>query len=280
MIFGAYTWLNRDASDVGGAERTIRITEQQVNWLVETWTRQWQRSPTDTELQGLITDYLREELLAREARALELDRDDTVVRRRLAQKMDFMLEDTARLAEPTDADLRAIYDADLARFRTPPRWSFVQVYFSPDKRGKQADADARKALEQLRRRGQGADLARIGDALLLPAGLTNVDEQVSASQFGAEFARAVGAIAPGTWQGPIKSGYGLHLVLVTERTEGRQLSLEEARTDLMDLWQRKQEAAAKNAYFSGLLTKYDVLATDSVKPLLAPALATLRGTAP
>ncbi len=247
LTFGSYAWINRGASDAGGADRAILITEQQVNWLVETWKRQWQRPPTEAELQGLFVDYLREELLAREARGLELDRDDTVVRRRLAQKMDFMLEDTARLVEPKDADLRAIYDADLARFRTQARSTFVQVYFSPEKRGNRADADARKALDQLRRRGPDADLTRIGDALLLPAGLTNVDEQVIASQFGADFARAVGAIAPGMWQGPIKSEYGLHLVLVTERSEGRQLSLEEARSDLVDLWQRKQEVTAKNA---------------------------------
>src|SRR3954452_20966186 len=103
LLFASYTWLHRGRADAGGGERTVRITEREVSWIVETATRQWQRPPTPAELRGLLSDYLREELLSREARELELDRDDTVVRRRLAQKMTFFLEDTTRQVAPSDA---------------------------------------------------------------------------------------------------------------------------------------------------------------------------------
>ena len=279
LLFGAYAWLNRGGTGAGSAERTVRIGEREVAWLAETWMRQWQRAPTASELQGLVADHLREELLAREARELELDRDDTIVRRRLAQKMTFLLEDTARLGEPTEAELRALYDTQRARFDTPARSSFLQVYFNPEKRGARADEDARRTLSRLAKSGARADVAVLGDPSLLPAELADTDEQAIASQFGAGFARAVAALAPGTWQGPIESGFGLHLVRVTARQEARPRPLEEVRSQLVEEWRRGREAKAKQANFTGLLRKYDVQVAESVLPLVGPVLATVQGGA-
>src|SRR5204862_8162873 len=112
--------------------------EQEVNWIVETATRQWSRAPSEAELHSLVAEYLREELLSREARELELDRDDTIVRRRLAQKMTFFLEDTARQLVPPDAELRTLYEAKRASFDEPARASFVQAYFGREKHGGRA----------------------------------------------------------------------------------------------------------------------------------------------
>ncbi len=279
LLFGAYAWLNRGDTGAGSAVRTVRITESEVAWLAETWTRQWQRAPTHNELQGLVADYLREELLAREARSLELDRDDTVVRRRLAQKMTFFLEDTTRLAEPTEAELRALYDLQRVRFETPARSSFVQIYFSPEKRGERASEDARQTRARLDHSSATGDIEDLGDRSLLPGELVDADEQAISSQFGAEFARAVAALAPGAWQGPIESGFGLHLVRVTARQETRPRSFEEARTELVAEWRREREAKAKEVYFAGLLRKYDVQVAASVQALLGPALVAVRAEA-
>lgn len=277
VLFAAYAWLNRDESAASDADLTIQITERELTWLVDTSTRMWQRPPSENELQGLVAEYLREELLAREARELELDRDDTIVRRRLAQKMNFILEDTARLASPTDADLRARFDADPARFRTAARSSIHQVYFSTGKRGDRAAAEARQALDQLRGGVGAVDPAELGDASLLPQVLVDAGESAIAGHFGAGFARAVGAMVPGEWQGPIESEFGVHLVLVTARDEGKPRAFEEVRADLLEEWRREQDAAAKNAYFAGLLRKYDVQATAATQHLLGPALSLLQG---
>jgi parvulin-like peptidyl-prolyl cis-trans isomerase-like protein len=275
LLFAAYAVLNRGES-LSGADRTIRITERELAWLTDTSARAWQRAPDESELQGLVAEYLREELLAREARALELDRDDTVVRRRLAQKMSFILEDTARLASPTEADLRARFDAGRARFRSTPQSTFRQVYFSAAKRGGRAAPDARLALDQLMRGGK-VDPAALGDASLLPLTLADADEQTIAGRFGAGFAHAVAKIEVGAWQGPIESEFGLHLVRLTARDEGRPRAFEEVRAQLLDEWRREQDAATKSAYFAGLLRKYDVQATAPAQPLLGPALALLAG---
>ncbi len=275
LLFGAYAWLNRGAGEDSG--RSILITEREVAWLTETWSRQWQRPPTATEMQGLVADYLRETLLEREARALELDRDDLIVRRRLAQKMDFILADTARIVEPTDADLRALYEADRARFVVPPVISFATLFFSTDKRGDRAVADARDALVRLSRTGAGADPDSMGDASLLPDAMQDADELAIAGVFGQAFAEAVIALEPGAWHGPVESAFGLHLVRVTDRRDAEPRSFESVRTVLAEEWQRRKEADAKQGYFRELLDRYDIEATDSVRPLIDPALATLRG---
>ncbi len=277
LLFGAYAWLNRGSGE--HSDRSISITEREITWLTETWSRQWQRPPTEAEMQGLIADYLRETLLEREARALELDRDDLIVRRRLAQKMDFILADTARLAEPTDAELRALYDADRARFDVPPAISFTMLFFSAEKRSDRAAADARDVLARLLKAGAGVAPGSIGDATLLPDGMQDVDEQAIAGVFGDAFAKAVIALPAGTWQGPVESAFGLHLVRVTERRDAQPRPFEAVRTMLAEDWQRRGEQAAKEAYFKGLLDRYDIVATDSVRPLIDPALAKLRGEA-
>jgi hypothetical protein len=279
ILFGVYAWLSRAETDSGDLDRTIQITEREVAWLTETWTRQWQRPPDDRELQGLVTDYLREELLAREARALELDRDDVVVRRRLAQKMNFILEDTARLAAPTDEQLRALYEADRARFDAPATVSFVSVFFSSDKRGDRAAKDAEALLARLSATGASAEPGNAGDSTLLPGELLDADEQTVSGDFGAEFAKSVMTLPPGEWHGPVTSTFGQHLVRVTERRESAARPFDAIRGALVEEWRRRGEADAKELYFKSLLERYDIEATDSVRPLIDPGLATLRGPA-
>ena len=124
-LFGAYALLGRRHHAEGpAAVESVRITEADIAWLRETWARQWQREPNDRELRGLLADYLKEEILSREARALGLDRDDVIVRRRLAQKMTFLVEDTAQISDPADEDLRRTYDAHPERFQESARITF------------------------------------------------------------------------------------------------------------------------------------------------------------
>ncbi|HSO46879.1 MAG TPA: peptidyl-prolyl cis-trans isomerase, partial [Rhizobiaceae bacterium] len=139
LLFAAYAWLNRGGAD---EPRVVHITAAEVTWLKESWTRQWQRPPSEQELRGLVTDYLKEELLAREAKEMGLDEDDTIVRRRLAQKMAFLVQDTARLAEPGEEVLRRFYDARRAQYQAQARISFMQLYF-------ETEAAARRALGEL-----------------------------------------------------------------------------------------------------------------------------------
>jgi len=248
----------------------IVVSQGRMRSLAEPFNRLWGRPPTQEELAGLVRDYIREEVMYREALALGLDRNDTIVRRRLAQKMTFFLEDTARLAEPTNEELRRIYDADLKRFQTPARISFVQIYFNRDRRGEQSMADAKKVLAELSKSGVLTDAAEFGDRSLLEPEFADTDEQAVASQFGAEFARAVFALEPGRWHGPIESSYGLHFVRVNRQQPSRTLDFVEVRNKVTEEWQHRHQQTANEKFFTTLLQKYDVVVDEDLKSLVGP----------
>ncbi|MDH3772379.1 MAG: peptidyl-prolyl cis-trans isomerase, partial [Nitrospirota bacterium] len=152
-----------------GPERADRIVVSagDITQMATLWSRRWQRPPTPSELDGLVKARIREEVLYREALALGLERDDTIVRRRMAQKMEFLLEDLAPLGEPTDAELDGFLQDNAERFRQPSRYSFTHVYLSTDKRGDQAVQDARFLLDDLSTQGKDADPHAVSDPVML-----------------------------------------------------------------------------------------------------------------
>ena len=144
LLFAGYTLINRGETDTSPTD-PVRVGEGEVLWLKETFANQWQRQPTGEELGGLVAGLLEEELLAREAKTLGLDQNDTIVRRRLAQKLAFLVDDTSRVAEPNEEDLRQFYATNAERFRVEPRLSFTQIFFNPTRR-QHAETDAKAAL--------------------------------------------------------------------------------------------------------------------------------------
>lgn len=256
LIFAVYTWLDRAPAH---GPRMVRVTAAEVNWLKETWVRQWQRPPDDQELRGLVTNYLQEQLLAHEARELGLDENDTVVRRRLAQKMEFLVQDTARLAEPGEDELRQVYAAHRDNYTTPVHISFHQIYFKHE-------AGARQGLKAL----QTADTSDAGDPILLERQYIRTDLETVTSLFGPNFAERVFTLESGPWQGPIESGYGFHLVRISERVPAEPRPFEEVRNQVVNEWHRSQQAKIQAQFFSELLKKYDIIVDESVKPLMGP----------
>ena len=268
VLFGAYAWLNPAARNTDTGPRQVRIGAGEVRWLTETWVRQWHREPTPEELRGLVMNLLKEELLSREAREMRLDENDTIVRRRLAQKLEFLLHDTVRLAEPTEDDLRRFYEAYPDRFRTEARASFTQVYFSRERR-KDAAMDATATLARLSS-ATPAGTEEMGDRLLIEAEFRDADEQAVASAFGPDFARAVFALPRGAWQGPIESGYGLHLVRVANAEPARRREFAEVRAQVLERWGEQQQRESEERYLARLMEKYHVVIDESVKSFVGP----------
>src|SRR5262245_27463390 len=270
-LFGAYTLMNRAAEkpNVGKAPQ-IRVNAGDIQWLTENWTTQWQRPPTPEELRGLIADYLNEQLLAREARALGLEDNDVIIRRRLAQKLTFLIDDTMRRAEPTESELEQFYAANTQRFRSGARISLRHIYFSP--RRADAHSDALQTLKLLLTADGIPPIAELGDRLLIQPELHDETEQSLSNAFGRGFARAVLALDTDVWSGPIESGYGFHLVHVSTLQAGKLPPLTEVRARVVEEWKREQEQLAKERYLAELRKKYDIVFDDDAKALVAPAL--------
>jgi len=256
LLFIAYAWLDRGDSDT---PRVVRISAAEVEWLKQAWSRQWQRPPNDTELRGLLTDYLKETLLAREAQQLGLDDNDMVVRRRLAQKMKFLVEDTARLAEPEETVLRQYYDDRRAHYQKPASISFAQLYFK-------TESSAREALQVLANNPS----AELGEPTLLPPELEQADGQTVTNLFGQQFAAQLFALEENSWQGPMISAYGFHLVKINALQAAQLRAFNEVRPQVLEDWYRTEQDRANEQFFAALLTKYDVVIEESVKPLIGP----------
>ena len=240
-------------------EGKIVVTRGKVEQLVTGFSRTWQRSPTQEELDGLVEDSIREEVLYREALAMRLDKDDTIVRRRMRQKLEFLTEDTAAAAPSTDADLQGWLDKHPGKFRVEPTLAFSQVYFNASHAGDNASAAASKVLAQLDSAGESVAAAELGDTTMLPHQfpLSRVDE--IASVFGDEFARRVAQLEGGRWIGPIQSGYGWHIVYVSERTEGRPKPLSEVRDAVQRDWLAARRKEIIDATYSKMREKYAVI---------------------
>jgi hypothetical protein len=269
-VFG----LTRDRAGEAREGRELVVTQGRIESLAATFARAWQRPPTQPELDGLIRDYVREEIAAREAAALGLDQDDTIIRRRLRQKLEFVADDLVAQIEPTDDDLRAYLTAHPDDFRLEGRVTFDQIFLDPGRRGDRLAADAAALLTQLSRPGS-AGAATMGDSLLLDHTFEGLPPSQVAAQFGDRFAAAITSLPVGQWHGLIESGYGAHLVLVRERTEGRLPDLDEVRHVVKREWAAARRAEATDRFYESLLERYAVTIEEP-----APKKESLAGTAP
>lgn len=251
---------------LGGSKQRIVVGAGQIAQLEAGFAKTWQRPPTDAELKDMIGEWVREEVATREAMALGLDRDDTVIRRRLRQKFEFMAEDALDAAPPTDAELQAFLDTYPDNFRREPRLSFRQVMLDPQRRGAALADDARELLARLQAADPAADLGALGDSRLLPEGLEGAPLREVARLFGEEFAGALLKVEPGRWAGPVRSGYGVHLVRVDARDEGGLPALADVRPLVERDYMAERRQRALDARYAQLLERYRVV----VEPRAAP----------
>ncbi len=254
-IFVVYGLVSEQA---GGKLGHITVTQGKIDNLTATFGRIWQRPPTEKELEDLIQDYIREEVFYREALALGLDRDDTIIRRRLRQKMEFVFEDFAAQEEPRDDELRAYLGSHPEAFAIEPRFTFRQVYLDPQRRGAHLAQDVDRLLVELQQAGDNANLAVFGDTLLLAHDFEHTSATEVRTVFGEPFAADLSALTPGQWQGPVPSGYGVHLVYLGERTEGRIPELPEVRDAVRREWTNARRVEAHEAFYQRLHQRYTV----------------------
>ena len=255
LLFLCTQWLG---GSVGPGSNRIVITRGLIDHLASGFVGTWQRPPTEVELKGLIDDYIKEEIAAREAAALGIDRDDTIIRRRLRQKLEFLFADETPATPITDAELSAWLNRHPDSFRVEPKVAFRQVAVRPDRHGSSLRADTEKLLAKLRAGGPDAAIEHMGDASMLPAEQPLEPLYDVARDFGEDFAKDLLKIEPGHWEGPIESPYGLHLVLVRERVAGAKPALQEIRPVNEREVQTERRKAQMQAMYDRLLDKYSV----------------------
>ena len=251
-LFVAFSFLsNRDETSRGA----IVVSAGKIEHLSALFERTWQRPPIRDELEALINDYIREEAAYREGMAVGLDRDDTIIRRRIRQKLEFIAEDLVGQVEPNDDELAAYLAANPDRFRVDPTLTFRQIYFN---RGESVENDARKLLTTLNG-DPSLDASQHGDRILLEHGYAELSLRDVANLFGPQFATAIVNLELGAWQGPVESGYGTHIVFVDKRIEGRLPELSEIRSHVLLEWDNARRQEASEDFYSELIERYETV---------------------
>ena len=274
LAIGAALFLYFHWSGGGSGPTSSRIvlTTGQMEHLVAGFEKTWQHPPDAAELKGLIDDYVKEEIATREAVGMGLDRDDTIIRRRLRQKLEFLVEDAASSSPPTDVELTAWLEKHPESFRVEPQVAFRQVYVNPERRGASAGADALKLLARLRARGNDATSDGLGDASMLPSEQPLLPLREVERSFGSDFAQELVKLDPGAWTGPVESPYGLHLVLVQERVASAPPELSEIRPMVEREVLAERRKRDLDALYERLLEKYTIT-VEKPKPMPPQAAA-------
>ena len=272
-LFLLYGWRGNSGSVPGGQAGTptaqIVVSRDALDRMNELFAKTWQRPPTEEEQQKLIEDLIRNEIYYREAIAIGLDRDDEVLKRRLRQKMEFIYEDIMSWTEPTDDDLNAFMVTHREKHLTDPQLSFRQVFLNASKRGASAESDARQVLAQLTK---GADPDAVGDPTLLESEVPLSPLWDIRKQFGDHFGKSLLDLKPGAWAGPIKSGFGLHLVFVKKRLDRRLPDLNEVRETVKRNWTAEKQKELKDAAYAKIRERYSVT-VERPKVVTAPVAA-------
>ena len=257
LIFAIYQLLN-PAANLADRANQIALTKDDLRQLAVHWLAQGRPLPTADQMHALIEQRVSEEILFREAVALGLDKDDEIIKRRLAQKMDFLAADVAALQTPGDAELRAWYTQNSGPFALPPRASFRHLYFSFDRPG--AHDAAAAALDKIA--GEPADTAKVAavaDPFMFQDYYAERAPDQIAKEFGPDFAKAAFQLKRGAWQGPIQSGYGWHLVFVDAIEPGRVPAFEEVEPDVKSAWLDQKQREIKRIAFETMRARYTVV---------------------
>jgi peptidyl-prolyl cis-trans isomerase C len=240
--------------------KRIVLTEDDVSQLALMWQAQGHPPPTPEEMQGLLESRIREEVLYREALATGLDKDDTIVKRRMVQKMDFLAEDLSDLRQPSREELKEWFAKNAGRFTLPGRVSFRHLYFSFDKHGEKTAAASAAALKQVAGKPpDSSEVAALADPFMFQDYYGDRSFDYIAKTFGPGFARALFELKAGSWQGPIESGYGWHLVFIDSLTPARLPEFEEVEADVKTAWVDEQRAQFKRKAFEAMRAGYEIV---------------------
>ena len=259
LIYGGY-YLLEDTSDAARGEgKTIVVTQGEIEWLSAQWESRWNRAPSPEELDGLIKEHIRETVLYREALALDLDKEDVVIRRRLGQKLEFLSADLLEPAPPTDADMETFFAENIDRYRDDDLVTMTHVFFDPDKRGDATLVDAKALLAELQASPDAPrDMSAEGDRFLLQSYYPDVTMRGLARQFGAGFAEPVFELEAKLWHGPVLSGYGTHLVYIHSHVEAPDPKLENIAQQVAADWLDEKRKELNTAFKEQLIAQYEI----------------------
>ena len=261
LLFLVYEWKGA----AGPGSKRVLVTRAEMEHLAAGFETTWQREPNRAEMKSLVDEYVKDEIATREGISMGLDREDTIIRRRLRQKLEFIAEDTTALAPPSDAELQGWLSTHPQSYLSEPQLAFRQVYLDPQRRGAATRADAQRLLAHLQAARGAVSIDRMGDPSMLPPVEPLASLAETSRVFGADFAKRLMLVETGKWVGPIESSYGLHLVFVTQRIAAAPAQLEAVRSNVERDFLADRRKKQLQALYDHLLESYTVKFEEPVR---------------
>ena len=257
-IYGAYAFFGTPEEDF--RDTRVHVDSARINGFISEWESRWNRPPTREEIDGLIQSYIKEDVLYRQAVAMGLNEDDPITRRRMAQKLEFLTSDLAMMVQPAEGELEKYFNENSEAYRAPDRMTFSQVFFDPDSRGNKTLEDAEKALAELKAAGAPTEEPmQVGDGLMLQRDFVSATPMEAARQMGSGFVEAVVQLEPGSWHGPVLSGYGVHLVYLYSYEKSPPPVFEDVQAAVLENWQQEQREKFNADFLENLKTRYEIV---------------------
>ena len=255
LLYGAFAEPVAEQTD-----KTIVVSAGEIEWMQSAWLKRWNRLPTTQEFDGLVQQYIKETVLYREALTMGLNKHDQIIRRRLAQKLEFLARDLVALTPPTDEELQAYFDKHQARYQQPALYTFTQVFIDPDKRDDKTLDDAEAIKSTLIARGDAIeDAGALGDSFMLQSYYPEKDQFEIQRALGRGFTETLISLAPGQWHGPVLSGFGVHLVYVSSISEPPAPVFAELREAVTQDWTLDRGEELNKAFYDNLRGQYTVI---------------------
>jgi hypothetical protein len=260
-IYGAYALFGSPEEDY--RDNIILADSNRINAMISEWESRWQRPPTRQEIDGLIQQYIKEDVLYRQAVSMRLNEDDPITRRRMAQKLEFLTSDLAQMQEPAEGELETFFEENEAAYRDPDRISFSHIFFDPDARGDATLDDADQLLAQLKAEGEPTEeMLQQGDRFMLQNYFAAASERDIRRQLGSGFAESVMALEPGQWHGPVLSGYGVHLVYVFAYQEAPAPQFEAVRERVLEDWHTVKREEFNQQFLESLKERFEIIVDE------------------
>ncbi len=255
LLFGVFAEPETEETD-----KTIVVSTGEIEWMNTVWQKRWSRPPTAEELDGLIQQYIKETVLYREALTMGLNKHDQIIRRRLAQKLEFLAKDLVALTPPTEEELRTYFKARQKYYSESTRYTFTQVYIDADMRGDATLDHAEKIKTALIAKGESIDNAgELGDGLMLQNYYPEKDQVEIKKLFGGDFSESLAELTPGQWHGPVLSGYGVHLVYLHSVIEPEVTSFAEVRDRVTSDWENEKGIELNEKFYDSLREQYTII---------------------
>jgi hypothetical protein len=256
-VFGLHAILERETEVNVDDPHLVEVSSADIEWMRTLFSKRMGREPTVQDLRGHLHQTIREQILSREAVALGLDEGDIVVRRRLAQKMEFLFNDISELVEPTEDELRAYYNENRQKYAIPAQLTFTQIYFNGENEGQERANQAVEMLINDKVNPQAA--VERGDPSILSSGCTDCSEREIKNRYGREFAAGIVNMETRSWKGPVKSAYGFHLVYVHNRKEEKLPAFQKITSQIRTDWMTTQREENTSKVYREIRSRYQVL---------------------